>query len=99
MSEANPKKIEVIIEMSKSGKTNKEIAEHFVCTTGYISRILTENGIHHKSELPEDSIIVESYKRTFSCNKTAKELGINPKSVLKVLIGIMCLLQVFNIIV
>lgn len=85
MSEANPKKIDVIIEMSKTGKTNKEIAEHFVCSTGYVSRILTENGIHHKSELPEDSIIVESYKRTFSCNKTAKELGINPKSVLKVL--------------
>lgn len=79
------KKIQVIIEMSKSGKTNKEIAEYFICSTGYISRILTQNGIKHKSELPEDSVIVESYKRTLSSNKTAEELGINQKSVLKVL--------------
>lgn len=85
MSVPNPKKIQVICEMSRSGKTNKEIAEHFVCSTGYISKILTENGIRHRAELPDDSVIIESYKRTLSSNKTADEFGINQKTVLKVL--------------
>jgi transposase len=85
MFNANPKKIEAICQMSREGKTNKEIAEYFFCSTGYISRVLRDNGIFHRYELPDDADIIASYKQTLSSWKTAAHFGINVKSVLRVL--------------
>ena len=85
MAESGQRKIEAICEMSKNGKSIKEIADHFYCSEGYISRTLRDNGLSHRTDMPSDERIIEVYQSNFSSNKTAEELGINQKTVLKVL--------------
>lgn len=79
------KKIETICNMSRSGKSNKEIAEHFCCSTGYVSKILRDNGIFGTQPMPNDEEVIASYQKTKSSNKTGKEFDINYKTVLKIL--------------
>lgn len=55
---ANPEKRTQICDMFRTGTTIKQIASHFNCTTGYISRTLTANGFRsHKKKRTDGKII------------------------------------------
>ena len=76
--EINEKTLEKLI---KEGKTTKEIAEIFNCSTGTVSNRLKETGIKEKNSDNKKSLIKEMYLSGKTCKEIGEQVNLSEKTV------------------